>query len=56
MIETPEAEHFPVGTPLLAIPAHACPTSALHHHATVVSEGQVVDEWEVTARDRVIGV
>lgn len=56
VIETAAADRFPIGSPLLAIPAHVCPTSALHQRAIVVSKGQVVDEWEVAARDRVIGV
>lgn len=56
VIETTAADRFPIGAPILAIPAHVCPTSALHQRATVVSNGQVVDEWEVAARDRVIGV
>jgi len=56
VIETPEADRFPIGAPLLAIPAHVCPTSALHQSATVVSKGRVVDEWEVAARDRVLSI
>jgi len=56
VIETAEADRFPIGAPLLAIPAHVCPTSALHRRAAVVSKGQVVDEWEVAARDRVLTV
>lgn len=56
VIETSAADRFPIGAPILAIPAHVCPTSALHLRATVVSKGQVIDEWEVSARDRVIGI
>lgn len=52
VLETPNADRFPIGTPLLAIPAHVCPTSALHRSAYVVADGRVVDEWETTARDR----
>jgi D-serine deaminase-like pyridoxal phosphate-dependent protein len=56
VVETPEAERFPIGTPLLAIPTHICPTCALHRKVYVVSGGQLEGEWDVTARDRVIGV
>jgi len=56
VIETAEADRFPVGSALLAIPAHVCPTSALHQRAAVVSKGRVVDDWEVAARDRVLTI
>jgi D-serine deaminase-like pyridoxal phosphate-dependent protein len=45
-----------VGTTLLAIPTHICPTVALHRRAYVISGGRMMGQWEVTARDRVIGV
>lgn len=56
VVETPAAERYPVGSWMLGIPTHICPTSALHRRVYVISEGGLVDEWEVTARDRVIGV
>jgi D-serine deaminase-like pyridoxal phosphate-dependent protein len=56
VVDTPHAADFPVGTPVLAIPTHICPTCALHRRAYVMENGELVDEWEVAARDRVIGV
>ncbi len=56
VVDTPHAADFPVGTTVLAIPTHICPTCALHRRAYVVENGELVDEWEVAARDRVIGV
>ena len=56
VIETTRAEELPVGTPLLAIPTHICPTVALHRRVNVIEDGEVVARWEVTARDRVVGV
>jgi D-serine deaminase-like pyridoxal phosphate-dependent protein len=56
VIESAQAENLPIGTPLLAIPTHVCPTVALHRRAYIVEDGQVVGQWEVTARDRVLGV
>jgi D-serine deaminase-like pyridoxal phosphate-dependent protein len=56
VVDTPEAQSFPVGSPLLAVPTHICPTCALHRWAYVIEDGKVVDEWEVAARDRVIGI
>ena len=52
VIETPHAADWKVGDWLLAIPRHVCPTSALHRSVIVIENGQQVDEWEVTARDR----
>lgn len=54
VVDTQRAGDFPPGTPVLAIPAHVCPTVALHRWAYVVDDGNVVDQWEVTARDRVL--
>ena len=56
VVDTPHAANFPVGTTVLAIPTHICPTCALHRRAYVMENGELVDEWEVAARDRVIGV
>jgi D-serine deaminase-like pyridoxal phosphate-dependent protein len=56
VVETSGADRYPLGTWLLGIPAHICPTSALHRRAYVISAGRLVDEWDVTARDRVIGL
>ncbi len=54
VVETPRAVDFAVGRTLLALPGHICPTCALHRVAYVVDNGEVVDEWEVAARDRVL--
>jgi D-serine deaminase-like pyridoxal phosphate-dependent protein len=56
VVETPAADRYPVGAWLLAIPAHICPTSALHRRVYVIAGGRLVDEWDVTARDRVLGI
>jgi D-serine deaminase-like pyridoxal phosphate-dependent protein len=56
VLETPRAQDFPIGTPLLAIPTHICPSVALHRRAYVVEDGAVIGQWEVSARDRVLGI
>jgi D-serine deaminase-like pyridoxal phosphate-dependent protein len=56
VIETAHAEEFAIGTPLLAIPTHVCPTVALHRRVDVIEDGELVGRWEVTARDRVVGL
>lgn len=52
ILDVADADRFPIGTPLLAIPGHVCPTVALHRRAIVIEDGRVVAEWETTARDR----
>lgn len=56
VIETPEAERFKPGDVAYALPAHVCPTSAMHQFANVVENGQVVDRWEIASRDRMLTV
>lgn len=38
------------------IPTHICPTSALYPEALVALDGQIVDIWEVTARNRKLSI
>ena len=52
VIESQRTGKLSIGTPLIAIPKHACPTSAVHAFATVISGGKVVGRWEIAARDR----
>jgi D-serine deaminase-like pyridoxal phosphate-dependent protein len=52
VLETDQAGEFAPGDWLLGIPRHVCPTSALYSSADVIQNGRVIDEWEVTARNR----
>jgi D-serine deaminase-like pyridoxal phosphate-dependent protein len=52
VLETPRAAEFPVGTVLIGIPWHICPTVALHDRAYVIRDGRCVEEWPVVARAR----
>jgi D-serine deaminase-like pyridoxal phosphate-dependent protein len=56
VVDTPHAEAFLPGTPVLALPTHICPTCALHRRVSVIEEGDLVDEWDVAARDRMLTV
>jgi D-threonine aldolase len=56
VIETAHADRFPIGSTLLAVPTHICPTVALHRRVDVIEDGELVGRWEVTARDRVVGI
>jgi D-threonine aldolase len=52
VIETAHASEFNIGDVVYALPAHICPSVALHSQLHVVEGGEVVDSWPVTARDR----
>lgn len=54
--ESPLAGQFSPGDEVYAIPAHICPTCALHRHAYVVENGQVTGRWEIAARDRMLTI
>ena len=56
VVETSQAERFAPGDEILAIPRHACPTSALHRQVFVVADGVLVDRWDVASRDRWLNI
>ena len=56
VLQTPLAERYQPGDELLAIPKHSCPTSALHKQVYVIAGGEVVEMWDVTARDRCLTI
>ncbi len=56
VIETAAAERFRPGDVAYAMPAHVCPTTALHRFAYVVADGKVVDRWDIVARDRMLTI
>lgn len=55
-LRTAGATRFEPGDLVYGIPAHVCPTVALHRFAWVVEDGAIVDRWEIAARDREITV
>ena len=54
MDEGHEAEIPPVGSVVYVIPRHVCPCALLYPTILVAEGGEIVDEWEVTARNRKI--
>jgi len=56
VVETPEAERFSPGDIMYAMPTHICPTCAMHRQALVVENGQIVDQWDIVARDRILTI
>jgi D-serine deaminase-like pyridoxal phosphate-dependent protein len=56
VVETPDANKYPPGSVIYAVPTHICPTVALHKEALVVEQGRVTEKWEIVARDRALTV
>ncbi|MCF6403980.1 D-TA family PLP-dependent enzyme [Chitinophaga filiformis] len=54
VVEVPDTSLYPVGTVFYGIPAHICPTVALHDRVAVVEDNNCVAYWKVIARDRKI--
>ncbi len=52
VIETSAAGDLEIGQGVFAISRHICPTMALHETISVVEGGEVVDCWEIAARNR----
>lgn len=55
-VETPRAADWKIGDVVYAVPAHVCPTVALHRRAYVVENNRVTGTWEIASRDRVLTV
>lgn len=51
-VETPAADRFRLGDVVFAVPAHICPTCAVHKEAYIVEKGEIRDKWQIVARDR----
>jgi len=48
----PGRELPPIGSVQYVIPTHICPTSALYPELLVAQGGKIVDQWQVSARNR----
>ena len=42
----------PIGSDQYVIPAHICPTSALYPEIQLAQSGKIIEQWQVTARNR----
>ncbi|MCF2446539.1 D-TA family PLP-dependent enzyme [Dyadobacter sp. CY345] len=45
-------ESIKIGDVFYALPYHICPSVALHEYASVIENGEVIDEWKIVARNR----
>ena len=56
IIETNRASKYTPGDVAYALPAHVCPTVALHREALLADGGKIVGRWPIVARDRMLTV
>ena len=57
VLTSPDADRRDVGSEVYIVPTHVCPTFAQYREAHVVDAGgRWAERWEVTARDRSIGL
>jgi D-serine deaminase-like pyridoxal phosphate-dependent protein len=56
MLPGSENKRPKIGDVLYIIPTHICPTSALYSSVLISRNGEIVDAWDVTARNRKITV
>ena len=56
IVQTSKAKDLEVGDVLYVLPAHICPTVALHESLQVIRDGRRVESWRVTARHRLYEV
>ncbi|MBX2843028.1 MAG: D-TA family PLP-dependent enzyme [Flammeovirgaceae bacterium] len=54
VINTEEASSLEVGDVLYGIPQHICPTCCLYEEALIVEGNEVINSWEITARNKKI--
>jgi D-serine deaminase-like pyridoxal phosphate-dependent protein len=56
VVETPDSRRYPLGSVLLGVPVHICPTVALYEKAFVVRGHELTTTWRIQARDRYITI
>lgn len=54
VVRVPDTSSLKPGAIIYGIPAHICPTVALHDKASVVEKNNIIGRWEVVARTRFV--
>ena len=54
VVKTTKENKLSVGDVIYGLPYHVCPTTALYNEGIVVEDRQIIDHWEVVARNRKI--
>lgn len=57
VVQSPNCRKLKIGTRLLGIPQHICPTVSLYDYASIINdEDQVIARWSIEARSRRLSV
>lgn len=56
VVQVENTSSLTIGDVLYAVPMHICPTVALYKNALVIKNKEVVEQWNVIARDRRINI
>ncbi|MCH2177200.1 MAG: D-TA family PLP-dependent enzyme [Mariniblastus sp.] len=56
VISDPAVNELNLGDAIVALPRHACPTTAVHQFADVISNHERVAQWKIAARDRMLTI
>lgn len=54
VLNAPSKHTYKIGDVLYGIPYHICPTCALYESALIIKDGQLAEEWKITARARML--
>lgn len=54
VLKVKNANTLKIGTVLYGIPWHICPTVALYQNANIIRKNTLVDQWEISARNRLL--
>jgi D-serine deaminase-like pyridoxal phosphate-dependent protein len=54
VVENTGDAELDIGDVIYGLPYHICPTTALYNEVVVVENQQIIDYWEVIARNRKI--
>lgn len=56
VVKVADASNYAVGQGFYALPMHVCPTVAKYTTLQVVTDGRIIDQWEVAARNQKITI
>ena len=54
VVKVPDTSVLPLGKIIYAVPAHICPTVALHDKANIIENNIVTGQWDIVARTRFV--
>lgn len=54
ILNVEDSSAYSIGMPLYGVPVHICPTVSLYNKANIIRNNLYQNDWEVTARNRII--